>query len=215
MDWGAWWAAVHGVAGSQTWLNDFPFTFHFHALEKEMATHSSVLAWRIPGTGEPGGLPSMGSHRVGHDWSDLAAVAAALLSDIILSCFPSFFLSQSPLHLFIHSRWHFLGFSQSRFSILCLPAETFPVLTASNATWILMTANQSLHSWLSLALFSLPYPPHHPINSLLFITIRISYKKNPTYVEPKLFSFSLDLLWCCVYTKNLDIITNFSLSANP
>ena len=50
-----------------------PFTFHFHALEKEMATHSSVLAWRIPGTGEPGGLPSMGSHRVGHDWSDLAA----------------------------------------------------------------------------------------------------------------------------------------------
>ena len=60
---------------SQTWLSDFTFTFHFHALEKEMATHSSVLAWRIPGTGEPGGLPSMGSHRVGHDWSDLAAAA--------------------------------------------------------------------------------------------------------------------------------------------
>ena len=57
-------------------LSDFPFTFHFHALEKEMAIHSSVLAWRIPGTGEPGGLPSMGSHRVGHDWSDLAAAAA-------------------------------------------------------------------------------------------------------------------------------------------
>jgi len=54
-------------------LSDFPFTFHLHALEKEMATHSSVLSWRIPGTGEPGGLPSMGSHRVGHDWSDLAA----------------------------------------------------------------------------------------------------------------------------------------------
>ena len=64
---GAWWAAVHGVAKSQTQLSDFTFTFHFHALEKEMATHSSVLAWRIPGTGEPGGLPSMGSHRVGHD----------------------------------------------------------------------------------------------------------------------------------------------------
>ena len=76
MDGGAWWAAVHGVAKSWTWLNDFPFTFHFHALEKEMATHSSVLAWRIPGTGEPGGLPSMRSHRVGHDWSDLAAAAA-------------------------------------------------------------------------------------------------------------------------------------------
>ena len=61
---------------SWTWLRNFTFTFHFHALEKEMATHSSVLAWRIPGTGEPGGLPSMGSHRVGHDWSDLAAAAA-------------------------------------------------------------------------------------------------------------------------------------------
>ena len=67
MDRGAWQAAVHGVAKSGTRLSDFTFTFHFHALEKEMATHSSVLAWRIPGTGEPGGLPSMGSHRVGHD----------------------------------------------------------------------------------------------------------------------------------------------------
>ena len=70
-------AAVRGVAKSRTWLSDFIFTFHFHALEKEMATRSSVLAWRIPGTVEPGGLPSMGSHRVGHEWSDLAAAAAA------------------------------------------------------------------------------------------------------------------------------------------
>ena len=77
MDGGAWWAAVHGVAKSRTRLSDFPFTFHFHPLQKEMATHSSVLAWRIPGTAEPGGLPSVGSHRVGHDWSDLAAAAAA------------------------------------------------------------------------------------------------------------------------------------------
>ena len=67
MDGGAWWAAVHVVAKSQTRLNDFTFTFHLHALEKEMATHSSVLAWRIPGTVEPDGLLSMGSHRVGHD----------------------------------------------------------------------------------------------------------------------------------------------------
>ena len=67
MDGGAWWAAAHGVTQSQTRLSDFTFTFPFHALEKEMATHSSVLAWRIPGTGEPGGLPSMGSHRVRHD----------------------------------------------------------------------------------------------------------------------------------------------------
>ena len=72
MDGGAWWAADHGVAKSWTRLSDFTFTFHFHALEKEMATHSSILAWRIPGTGEPGGLLSMGLHRV-----DLAAAAAA------------------------------------------------------------------------------------------------------------------------------------------
>ena len=78
MDGGAWWATVHGVAKSRTRLSDFTFTFHFHALEKEMATHSSVLAWRIPEMGEPGGLPSMGSHRVGHNWSDLAAAAAFL-----------------------------------------------------------------------------------------------------------------------------------------
>ena len=75
MDGRAWWAVVHGVMKSQTQLSNFRFTFHFHALEKEMATHSSVLAWRIPGTGEPGGLTSMGLHRVGHDWSDLAAAA--------------------------------------------------------------------------------------------------------------------------------------------
>ena len=67
MDGGAWWAAVHGVAKSRTQLSDLTLTFHFHALEEEMATHSSVLAWRIPWTEEPGGLPSMGSHRVGHD----------------------------------------------------------------------------------------------------------------------------------------------------
>ena len=71
MDGGAWKAAVHGVSKSRTRLSDFTFTFHFHVLEKEMATHSSVLAWRIPGTGEPGRLLSMGSHRAGHDRNDL------------------------------------------------------------------------------------------------------------------------------------------------
>ena len=81
MDGGAWWSAVHGVATSQTRPSDFTFTFHFHALEKEMATHSGVLAWRVPGMGEPGGLPSLESHRVGHDWSDLAAAATTQSSN--------------------------------------------------------------------------------------------------------------------------------------
>ena len=78
MDGGAWKAAAHGVTEGRTRLSDFTFTPYFHALENEMATRSSVLAWRIPGAGEPGGLPSMGSHRVGHDWSDLAAAAVIL-----------------------------------------------------------------------------------------------------------------------------------------
>ena len=84
MDGGAYWAAVHGVAGGRTRLSDFPFTFHFPALEKAMAPHSSTLAWRIPGTGESGGLLSMGSHRVGHDWSDLAYHSMLLYQ----TCFP-------------------------------------------------------------------------------------------------------------------------------
>ena len=88
MDGGAWWAAVHAVTGSWTRLSDFTLFFHFHALEKDTATHSSVLAWRIPGTGEPGGLPSMGSHRVGHDWSDLAAAAAANAGDTGVMVWP-------------------------------------------------------------------------------------------------------------------------------
>ena len=87
MEGGAWWATVHGVAESRTQLSDFTFTFHFHALEKEMATHSSVLAWRIPGMGEPNGLLSMGSHRVGHDWSDLAAAAVWLVGFYFQECF--------------------------------------------------------------------------------------------------------------------------------
>ena len=88
---GGWKSAVHGVAKSQTWLSDFTFTFHSHVLEKEMATHSSVLAWRIPGMGEPSGLPSVGWHRVGHDWSNLAAVAAAIYVNetICMVIFPS------------------------------------------------------------------------------------------------------------------------------
>ena len=113
MDGGAWWAAVHGVAKSQTQLSDF--TFHFHALENEMATHSSVLAWRIPGMGEPGGLPSIGSHRVGHDWSDLAAAEAvyenhveALISHRLQVSPGSFQFSGSwskNVHFWLFTRW--------------------------------------------------------------------------------------------------------------
>ena len=86
MDGGAWWAEVHEVAKSRTWLSNLTFTFHFHASEKGRATHSSVLAWRILGTGEPGRLPSRGSHRVRHDWSDLAAAAALLLLPYFALC---------------------------------------------------------------------------------------------------------------------------------
>ena len=93
MDEGAWGAAVHGVAKSWTQLSNFTFTFHFHALQKEMATHSSVIAWRIPGTVEPGGLPSMGSHRVRHDWRDLAAAAAA---EIVLEGFSGVSVVKNP-----------------------------------------------------------------------------------------------------------------------
>ena len=84
MDGGAWKAAVHGVAEGQTQLSDFTFTFHFHALEKEMATHSSVLAWRIPGTGEPGGFPSMGSHRVGQSQTRLKRLSSSIRRGTVL-----------------------------------------------------------------------------------------------------------------------------------
>ena len=103
MDGGAWWAAVHGVAKSQTQLSDFTFTFHFHALEKEIATQSGALAWRIPGTGEPGGLPSMGSHRVGHDGSDLAAAATAF----ILLCTMHIFVYLQYTTLVYQCNWYY------------------------------------------------------------------------------------------------------------
>ena len=105
MEGGDWWAAVHGVAKSRTRLSDFTFPFHFHALKKEMATHSSVLAWRIPETEVPSGLPSMGSHRVGHNWSDLAAAAVYICRCYSLS---SSHPLLSPLCPQVHSLWFHL-----------------------------------------------------------------------------------------------------------
>ena len=101
MDGGAWKAAVHGVAEGRTRLSNCTFTFHFHALEKEMATHSSVLAWRTPGMGKPVGLPSMGSHRVGHNWSDLVVVVAWDLKWNLLISFCSFFITNAFAYLFL------------------------------------------------------------------------------------------------------------------
>ena len=117
MDGGAWWAAVHGVAKSRTRLSDFTFTFHFHALEKEMGTHSSVLAWRIPGTGEPGGLSSLGSHRIGHDWSDLADVCKVVklcgVSLLNLFLISPYFTIMSLFNFFFSSLEHFSCFTVS------------------------------------------------------------------------------------------------------
>ena len=129
MDRGAWKAAVHGVAEGRTRLSDFTFTFHFHALEKEMATHSSVLAWRIPGMAEPGGLPSMGSHRVGYDWSDLA-VAAGLVGSLgkweAISGWCRYWLQGHPM--VYGSFWAFFAFSLSLAFFVCSSAH--------NWTWL-------------------------------------------------------------------------------
>ena len=110
---GAWWAAIHGVAKSQTRLSDFTFTFHFHALEKEMATHSSVLALRIPGTGEPGGLLSMGSHRAGHDWSHLATMCNG---------------AESGINITIGQKWGLRGSCDPQSAVFWCPPPT-PLLS--------------------------------------------------------------------------------------
>ena len=102
----AWRAAVREVANSRTRLSDFTFTFHFHAPEKEMVTHSSVLAWRIPGMGQPGGLPSVGSHRVGHDWSDLAAAEGVKwYLTVVLICISLMTNDVKHLFLYIMAIW--------------------------------------------------------------------------------------------------------------
>ena len=124
VDGGAWWAAVHGVAKSWTWLSYFSFTFHFHALEKEMATHFSVLAWRIPGMGKPGGLLSVWSHRVGHDWSDFSNSSssssnwlhpAKSLFRIMCYSLHSVTYIEMLLHLTVHPNWKHRFFKREPF----------------------------------------------------------------------------------------------------
>ena len=131
MDGGAWWATVHGVTKSRTRLSDFTFTFHFHLLEKEMATHSSVLAWRIPGTGEPGGLPSMGSHRVGHDWSDAAAAAAAF--DVVVA-------------------WFLIAFNLFKLFIKCLLWEELVLFICFLKEWCWRRSSRGRDYWLTYEL---------------------------------------------------------------
>ena len=145
MDGGAWWAAVHGVTKSWTRLRDFTFTFHFHALEKEMATHSSVLAWRIPGMGEPGGLPSMGSHRVGHDWSDLVVVV------VDFTCLVKVYIFWSYHHKILSVLWRIggwmkqkvvqssggsMGLSRRLFLLLFVPQIIFPTCLKGFKPWL-------------------------------------------------------------------------------
>ena len=157
MDRGAWWAAVHGVAKSQTRLSDFIFTFHFHALEKEMATHSSVLAWRIPGTGEPGGLPSMGQHRVGHDWRDLVAAAAAATYSCLLHS----------LHTRCRLGWSGL-FSSKSFLLCPLPSLSWCHIFWDHQLWPLCRS-RFYPLYIPPCLWRLPcinhpewpYPPQH------------------------------------------------------
>ena len=154
MDGGAWWAAVHGVTRSRTRLSDFTFTFHVHALEKEMATHSSVLAWRIPGTREPGGLQSMGPHRVRHDWTDIAAVGIRPLfsSKSVLHgraiTFPSNFHSSCALQLQLSMVYLF-----SRTTQTSLPPWTiYPPTVHCNVSFIflfsLVILQMTLLPWL-------------------------------------------------------------------
>ena len=144
MDRGAWWAAVHGVAKSQTRLSDFPFPFHFHAFEKEMASHSSVLAWRIPETGEPGGLPSMGSHRVGHDWSDLAAAVYKSLihKDTLLLIHLNTFVACFPRKI---------NFFQGQLEF----SKTFKINSSHSNFFVLRSMNSSLVKSTSLIWFIL------------------------------------------------------------
>ena len=142
MDGGAWKAAVHRVAKSQTGLSDFTLTFHFHALEKEMATHSSVLAWRIPGTGEPGGLPSVGSQRVGHDWSDLAAIFSSKVHLFPLLCGQ------------FSELWQFMSWVQSDHQVVNVSTWYFDIYETAHRMWLRILSISRRKNWRSLTMLN-------------------------------------------------------------
>ena len=148
MDGGAWQAAVHGVTEGRTQLSDFTFTFHFHALEKEMATHSNVLAWRIPGMREPGGLLSLGSHRVGHDWSDLAAAAAAAVVCLNFSLLKIIFEKQPLIIKTLANSVIFYALTSCFFFtalILCVNINSLEVENTGLAHCFLRAQNSTRH----------------------------------------------------------------------
>ena len=153
MEGGVWWAVVHGVPKSRTRLSDFTFTFHFPALEKEMATHSSVLAWRIPGMGEPGGCRLWG-HRVGHDWSALAAAAADNLKNPPTIFFSHFGLAGKLFNYsFSYHSKHQLTDSTSIFSTsTLLQSLPFDPITHDPQWIISQLSPPSIFSWMSLSL---------------------------------------------------------------
>ena len=186
MDGGAWWAAVHGVMKSRTRLSNFTFTFHFHALEKEMAAHSSVLAWRIPGTGEPGGLLSVGSHRVGHDWSDLAAAAAAaVLTHLLLVilifitcsryCLPGFSTQIGFFSLVIYK--YFVEWYCDTTLITCPFQISTPVFISFEKIWPEFTNDGTKLLFYIFLIFSLLFSLHvkHLFLHYSFIYIIIDY----------------------------------------
>ena len=186
MDGGVWWAAVHGVTGSRARLSHFTFTFHFHALEKEMATHSSVLAWRIPGTGEPGWLPSMGSHRVGHDWSDLAAAACYNQKKVWLKKGTSGWNKQpekrAPLagpscHLGQHSGYSVQ--SLSRVQLLAIP------WTAAHQASLFITTSRSL---LKLMSIESVMPSNHLSSVIPFSSWLQSYPASGSFPRSQFFT---------------------------
>ena len=155
MDGGAWWTTVHGVAKSQIRLSNFAFIFHFHALEKEIATHSSVLAWKIPGTGELCGLPCMGSHRVGCDWSDLVAAAATATTNEFEELFMNWMvIYRSSLQKCLFTSFVFLNWF-SCLLLMCKNSLYILVTRSSLAIWFTNIFSLSLACPFSIVSFEL------------------------------------------------------------